>query len=261
MAFLSPSQDFYRQVMLVLKSADIPFLVGGAYALRVYTGISRDTKDFDLMVRSQHVDGALEAFRKVGFRAGVVFTHWLAKVHHGGDFVDVIYSSGNGICPVDDEWFSHARRGRVWDEEVDLCPPEEMIWQKAYIMERERFDGGDVAHLLAHCGAEMDWERLVRRFGEDWPVLLAHLILFQYIYPSEAAVIPRSFLDDLVQMPHSRPAPAGGLCRGPLLSRAQYLDDIERRGFVDARTTDRCLMTDEQIRAWTDAIERTPRAD
>ena len=26
-----------------------------------------------------------------------------------------------------------------------------MIWSKAFIMERERFDGADVAHLLLHC--------------------------------------------------------------------------------------------------------------
>jgi hypothetical protein len=25
---------------------------------------------------------------------------------------------------------------------------EEMVWQKAFIMERERFDGADVVHLI-----------------------------------------------------------------------------------------------------------------
>ena len=36
---------------------------------------------------------------------------------------------------------------------VKHCAPEEMIWMKAYIMERERFDGADIAHILRCCAA------------------------------------------------------------------------------------------------------------
>ena len=32
-----------------------------------------------------------------------------------------------------------------------LIPAEEMIWSKAFIMERERYDGADVAHILRAC--------------------------------------------------------------------------------------------------------------
>jgi hypothetical protein len=34
--------------MQVLIEHDVEFLVGGAYALAQYTGVERDTKDFDL---------------------------------------------------------------------------------------------------------------------------------------------------------------------------------------------------------------------
>ena len=60
-----------------------------------------------------------------------------------------------------------------------------MIWTKAFVMERERYDGGDVAHLLLKCSEQLDWHRLVSRFDSHWRVLLSHLILFGYIYPSE----------------------------------------------------------------------------
>ena len=43
--------------------------------------------------------------------------------------------------------------------------PEEMIWMRAYIMERERFDRADIAHILRCYIAELDWWHLVRRFG------------------------------------------------------------------------------------------------
>ena len=45
---------------------------------------------------------------------------------------------------------------------VKLAPAEEMIWSKAFIMERERYDGADVAHLLHACARRMDWQRLLR---------------------------------------------------------------------------------------------------
>src|SRR5207245_494609 len=42
------SRAFYRRVMETLDRSDVPFLVGGAFALAQYTGIIRVTKDFDI---------------------------------------------------------------------------------------------------------------------------------------------------------------------------------------------------------------------
>src|SRR4030095_4312876 len=97
-------------------------------------------------------------------------------------YIDVIYNSGNGIAAVDDAWFRHARTGRVLSVAVRFCPAEEMIWSKAFIMERERFDGADVMHLLYVHGTSLRWERLLARFGCHWPVLLAHIRLFRFRY-------------------------------------------------------------------------------
>src|SRR5690606_39359703 len=46
----SATTDFYRGAMRALKAADVPFLVGGAYGLRCYTGVTRHSKDFDIFV-------------------------------------------------------------------------------------------------------------------------------------------------------------------------------------------------------------------
>src|SRR5437899_2577696 len=73
---------------------------------------------------------------------------------------------------------------------VRLCPAEEIIWSKAFIMERERYDGNDVAHLLRARGCALDWDRLLRRFDGHWRVLLSHIVLFGFIYPAERAAIP-----------------------------------------------------------------------
>ena len=129
---------------------------------------------------------------------------------------------------------------------------------KAYIMERERFDGADIAHILRRCAVELDWPHLVRRFGLDWRVLLSHLILFGYIYPSERHRIPVAVMDDLItrlRNEASTPGPSR-LCRGTLLSRKQYLVDIQEWGFRDARLEERVQMNEKDIVDWTDAIEK-----
>ena len=246
--------DFYRSAIAILQSASLKFLVGGAYALRVHTGIQRDTKDFDVLVRPQDVERTLEAFRQAGCNVELTFPHWLAKVRQDPYFIDLIFRSGNGLCDVDDEWFEFASTADVLGHTLPVCPPEEMIWQKAYIMERERFDGADVQHLLLGCGRTLDWERLLRRFGSDWPVLLCHLILFTYVYPGEEGVVPEWVMERLIA--HLRSGDAsetGRLCRGTLLSRLQYLEDVEKRGYADERLSPRVQMNAADLRQWTAA--------
>src|SRR5436189_454509 len=192
------SDRLHRRSVVALQDTDIPFLIGGAYVVEVYTGVSRQTKDFDLYLRPQHVDLALAALKCAGYKTQKTFPHWLAKAERGRDCIDLIFRAGNGLCEVDDSWFERAHNSEFLGMQVKLCAPEEMIWMKAYIMERERFDGADIAHILQSCAEKLDWPHLVRRFGPDWRVLLSHLVLFGYIYPSEHGRVPASIMNDLI---------------------------------------------------------------
>jgi hypothetical protein len=221
---------FYLNALSALTEAKVPYLLGGAYAFGYYTGISRHTKDLDLFVRPGDASRALGALGRAGYRTEMTFSHWLGKAFSGDDFVDVIFSSGNGLCPVDDEWFAHAiplERGG----NLPLCPAEELVWQKAFIMERERFDGADVNHVLRARGPVLDWDRLLRRFGPYWRVLLSHLVLFTFVYPAEQDRIPSRILDELLSRWRQETNAADAeekVCRGTLLSRMEYLSDTER---------------------------------
>jgi len=59
----------------------------------------------------------------------------------------------------------------------------------------------------------------------------------------------------VAQMQEEPPSPEVGepLCQGTLISRAQYLPDIERWGYKDVRLI-RGEMKEAEIDAWTDAI-------
>jgi hypothetical protein len=253
--FAPDAFHFYRRVRETLQTSGIPFLLGGAYAFSHYTGIIRHTKDLDIFVRPVDIRAALAVLASAGFRTEMMFTHWLGKAFHGEDFVDIIFSSGNGVCPVDEAWFDHAVDAEVLGMQARLVPAEEMIWQKAYIMERERFDGADVNHLLRANGRHLDWDRLIARFGPHRRLLLGHLILFGFVYPDDRENIPAEVIADL-NAPRKDDVPRGDgprLCRGLLLSRTQYLIDAEEWRYADPRLPPLGAMTQEQIVRWTDA--------
>src|SRR5438552_7926360 len=92
--FDSPDRDtnaFYRRTLHVLSDARVPFLVGGSHAFLTYTGIVRETKDFDLFVRRDELEAGLAALRDAGYETGMTFPHWLAKAKHGADVVDLVF--------------------------------------------------------------------------------------------------------------------------------------------------------------------------
>jgi hypothetical protein len=248
---------FYRRAMAALDAAGVPFLVGGAYAFERYTGIARHTKDFDIFVHPRDVDRVLATLAATGCEADLPFPHWLGKARCGEDFVDVIFSSGNGVAAVDDDWFRHGVQAEVFEYPVRLIPVEEMIWSKAFIMERERFDGGDVAHILRASAERIDWPRLVARFGDYWRVLMAHLVMFGFIYPGERHRIPPGVLSELstrLQRELGTPEPGTRVCRGTILSRAQYLVDLERWGYEDPRLAPHGNLTEREAEIWTAGI-------
>jgi len=248
----SPGSMFYRAAIRRLQAAKIPFLVGGAYALEVHTGIVRRTKDFDIFMLEKDVQGAIEVLSRAGYQTEIAFPHWIAKAFSGEDFLDIIFCSGNGLCPVDEDWFKYAATGQVLGMELQLCPAEETIWQKAFIMERDRCDGADVAHLIRHCGPRFDWQRLLRRFGDYWRVLLAHIILFDFIFPDHADAVPAKVRQDLFQkLQQNTPVSPDHQCRGTLLSATQYLKDVDLEGYRDVRLEPLGNMSKEDIAIWT----------
>lgn len=251
------SVECYSDAITALKRGKVEFLVGGAYSFSRYSGIYRHTKDLDLFLRPRDLPAAEAALGEAGFDLRQAYAHWLAKAYRDDHFIDLIYSSGNGIATVDDGWFEHAIPGEVVGESVLFCPAEEAVWSKAFIMERHRFDGADIAHVFRKSGLQLDWERLIGRFGEHWPLLFAHVTLFGYIYPDHVHQIPAWARETLSQKflgSASEPLPNVKLCRGTLLSALEYLPDIERWGYHDARRPPFGSMSDDDIRAWIEGV-------
>ena len=252
------TNTFYRRTMHILSEAQVPFLVGGSHAFLHFAGIVRNTKDFDLFVRPEDKDRVMKELEGAGYRTEITFPHWLGKAMSGPDFVDIVFSSGNGVCRIDDEWFDKAVEASVLGMPVKLVPVEEFIWSKSFVMDRERFDGADVVHILRLQAESLDWDRLVRRFDGHWPLLLSYLVFFGFVYPGERSRVPSAVMTDLLarmQALVAEPASDEKICQGTLVSRSQYLIDIGRWGYRDARLVPLGNMTPEDALYWTWAIE------
>ena len=257
-SFLDPkTRDYYVHSMKLMEDGGLPFLVGGAYAFARYTGIERHTKDFDVFIRREDFEKASKLFKKAGYETELTFPHWLGKAFKGDDFVDLIFSAGNGVAKVDEVWFEHAVPGEVFGVDVKLIPPEEMIWSKGLIMERERFDGGDVAHIIHAAGEKLDWRRLIDRYGDYWRALYVHVILFGFIYPSHRSKVPDWVIEELAGRlaAETNAGDANNkVCNGTIISRQQYLTDINEWGYQDARLKPLGSMSAEEIAHWTAGI-------
>lgn len=256
---ISPQRlTFYQNVLETLNRETLPYLIGGAHALSHYTGISRQTKDFDIFIARDDYHRISKVLSHAGYETQLTYPHWLGKVRSDGEVIDLVFSSGNGIAVVDNDWFTHSVAAELFGAPVRICPAEETIWSKAYIMERERFDGADIAHLILAQGQELDWSRLFRRFGPHWRLLLSHLVLFGFIYPAHRDVIPNWIMDELISHLNQElqlPAPDTNVCGGTLLSREQYLNDIDEWQYRDARVVPIGNMTEQETVIWTKAIE------
>ena len=231
-------RDVYRRALQALNDASIPFVVAGAYAIYEHTGIYRQTKDLDLFVEPAVVLPAARALHEAGFVLRLEDLHWLAKGFIGDRFVDLIYGMGNSVAFIDEQWFTHSRPGVLAAQPVRIAPAEELIWHRLFISERHRHDMSDIVHLLLCVGDVLDWERLVARVGQHWPLLLAQLQMFSYVYPGYRSNIPSWVTERLLDQARAdicRDEEDADLTRGTLISRFSFAIDVREWGFSDPR--------------------------
>lgn len=229
-------EAFYAETLSELRRSAIPFLVGGTYAVSAYTGISRPTKDMDVFCKAGDFPRILAHFKERGYEIMPEDDRWIGKVRRGEQFLDVIFASSNGTMPIDDNWFAHARRIELFGNPVALVAPTELVWSKAFIQLRHRYDGPDVLHVILQAHDDIDWRRLLGHMELHWEVLLVHLLNFRWVYPSDRDKVPEWLLDELLdRLKNQRelPPPQMRICRGRMYSRVDYEIDVRQWGFAD----------------------------
>lgn len=251
-------REKYKLAVQALNRAGVPFVVTGAYAIYEYTGIYRETKDLDLFVQPNHLVEGMAALREQGFVTRLEQPHWLAKATLGEHFVDMIFGMGNGLALVDEDWYTYSRPGIFAAEQARIAPVEELIWHRLFINERHRQDMADIVHLILCHGDRLDWQRILDKTGTHWPLLLAQLQMFQYVYPQAKNRVPPVVLNELLDRAReevTREPDGEASTRGTLISRFSFAIDINEWGLRDLRSESIALTQQLPI------IEQIARSD
>jgi hypothetical protein len=228
------AETFYQSALKMLAETKVPFMIGGTYSIKKYTGIQRPTKDLDVFCKSGDYPKIIQIFKDKGFKVTAHDSRWIAKVYKDKHYIDLIYGTPSGMWQVDDTWFNKAPTSLIFGVRVKIIPPEEMILARIYVQSRDRYDGADINHLILKQGNKLDWKRILVMMESHWELLFSQIMNFRFVYPSERAIIPKWLMKELIQRVDHQlelPVPKDKTSRGPLLSHDQYQIDITKWGF------------------------------
>jgi len=216
-------KTLYRKVMREARLRGLRFAVGGGFASNVYTGGWRNTKDLDLFILRSDRDAMVRVLTGLGLRdyydQKPYDRQWIYRGYDGEQIVDVIWQMANQRAVVDEIWVESGPIMEVDGEEFHVIPPEETLWTKLYVVQRERCDWPDAFNLICAIGPELDWPRLIDRVGPDTALLAGVLSIFGWLCPKRALELPPW----LWKRVGARVPIDGGQCRAPLLDSRPWM--------------------------------------
>jgi hypothetical protein len=220
----------------VLRDSEVPYALGGAYAHYAFTGVWRDSKDMDVFVRPRDVRRLLDAFAAAGYDTELRDPRWLAKVHSPPHLLDILFAVRHMTrLRISDEWLRTSVAARFLGVPTRILRPEEIIATKAYIANRDRFDGADILHLIRAVQGEVDWGRLIDLLEGDEEVVLWHLVLFAFVYPMHREWLPRELMRKAFERVQAPPSDLEARTfRGIVLDPVSFRVDVDEWGYRDA---------------------------
>jgi len=184
----------YHLVMTEARRRGLRFAIGGGFASNAYTGAWRNTKDLDVFVLGRDREAFVGLLTRLGMRdyyeEKPYDRSWIYRAYDGDQIVDVIWQMANHRAAVDEVWLETGPCMELEGDYFPVVPPEETLWTKLYVVQRDRCDWPDALNLLSAVGPELDWERLIDRVGADGPLLAAVLSVFAWMCPHRSRDLP-----------------------------------------------------------------------
>lgn len=184
----------YSRVMAEARRRGLKFAIGGGFATNAYTGLWRNTKDLDIFVLERDHERFVSLLGDLGlsdyYDQKPYDRSWIYRGCRADQIVDVIWQMANHRAHVDEVWLESGPLMELEGEDFRVIPPEETLWTKLYVVQRERCDWPDALNLIGTVGPQLDWARLLGRVGEDAPLLAALLSVFGWLCPRSAAALP-----------------------------------------------------------------------
>jgi len=162
-----------KRVASVLKQAEIPFALGGSFAVYAHGGHSSD-HDVDFLIREQDKERALEELAAVGFEAEHPPEDWLVKVFDEGRMVDLIYRPVES--PVTDATLADTVIRPVEAIAMPVVSATQLMVHKLLSYTQHYCDFATGLPVARSLREQIDWER-VRRETRQSPYAEAFLVL------------------------------------------------------------------------------------
>jgi hypothetical protein len=162
-----------KRVASALKAADIPFALGGSFAVYAHGGHSSD-HDVDFLLREQDKDQALAELAKVGFRTEQPPEDWLVKVYDEDRMVDLIYRPVES--PVTDETLLDTEQISVEAIFMPVISATQLMIHKLLSYSQHHCDFATGLPVARSLREQIDWTR-VRRETSTSPYAEAFLVL------------------------------------------------------------------------------------
>ncbi|MDO8683233.1 MAG: nucleotidyltransferase [Armatimonadota bacterium] len=191
----------YSDALETLLEAEVPFVMGGAFAVHFYTDLWRDTRDMDVFVTPENVQPAVDALLSSGFadygEMAAGDREWIFHGHKRDIMVDVIWKFANLVTTIKQEWIDEAAPGEFLGFPVLYVPLEELIYSKLFTLNRHRSDWPDIMRLIRNDIRPVDWDHLLGLIGEHWLLLSAIIDVFDWQNPWEMHLIPDHIRQEL----------------------------------------------------------------
>jgi hypothetical protein len=191
--FAPEEWELYRSVIAEAGKRHIPFAIGGALAALTYAGGWRNTKDLDIYI----VKADCPRFQQILLARGfedyydvlAYDRRWIYRAHRDDIIVDIIWAMANQRAQVDESWLN-GPEVHVAGETFRLLAPEDSLWSKLYIIQKDRCDWTDCLNILYGVGPHMNWHKLIANAGRDVPLLAGLLSVFTWLAPDRARALP-----------------------------------------------------------------------
>ena len=173
-----------KKVAAVLKQSEIPFALGGSFAVYAHGGHSSDHDVDFLHPRGRTSSGPWRPWSAAGFTAERPPEDWLVKVYDDGRMVDLIHRPIE--TPVTEETFADTVVRPVDAIHMPVLSATQLMVHKLLSFSQHYCDFARGLPLARSLREQIDWER-VRKETQHSPYAEAFLVLLDRLEVVPAA--------------------------------------------------------------------------
>ena len=164
-----------KRAASALKTAKVPFALGGGFATYARGGFASD-HDVDFMVCEEDAERALQVLTEAGMRPERPPEDWLLKAYDGDVLVDLIHHPAGH--PVTRATLERADVLEVDSLHMPVLSITDVLISKLHALSEQHCDFRAVLQVARSLREQVDWE-LLRRETEDSPFAAAFFVLVQ----------------------------------------------------------------------------------